>query len=303
MNITALSSSAPMSMPNRFKYNGKEEESELGLDWYDYHARQYDAVLGRFTSIDPHAENYYSWNPYNYVGNNPIIRTDPDGMDWYEDKDGNVMWQKGSDDIAGYTNLGDTYTSNLGDGVSVTYTQNEATSITYINATESDWESQISSDGTIGNCYTACSQMVANSGEETAGKLNEVLVANHDENGVVTTANGNQNEGQAIMDITIENGGTLMVGVDYKSKQTDNKSSTGGDGMTDHFVTVVGKTETLSNGTVTGTTYRFYDPRTSHVSKGTHSTNTFSKNSKGLFKGSYYKKSKNYTVTSIRKNK
>jgi len=65
-----------------------------GLNWYDYEARHYELGIGRFTTVDPHAEDYYSWSPYVYVGNNPIKRTDPTGMDWYEDEEGNVIWQR-----------------------------------------------------------------------------------------------------------------------------------------------------------------------------------------------------------------
>jgi hypothetical protein len=32
------------------------------------------------------------------VGNNPIKRIDPTGMDWYEDEDGNAMWRRSSDE-------------------------------------------------------------------------------------------------------------------------------------------------------------------------------------------------------------
>lgn len=37
----------------------------------------------RFTSIDPHAENYYHLSPYSYCGGNPINAIDPDGQDIY----------------------------------------------------------------------------------------------------------------------------------------------------------------------------------------------------------------------------
>ena len=65
-----------------YKYNGKELDTKNGLNLYDYSARYYESAIGRFTTVDPLAETSYNWSPYVYVGNNPIIRTDPTGMDW-----------------------------------------------------------------------------------------------------------------------------------------------------------------------------------------------------------------------------
>jgi hypothetical protein len=39
----------------------------------------YDPQIGRFTSIDPLAEKTPDYTPYNYVRNNPILKTDPTG--------------------------------------------------------------------------------------------------------------------------------------------------------------------------------------------------------------------------------
>ncbi|WP_020568430.1 RHS repeat-associated core domain-containing protein [Neolewinella persica] len=63
---------------SRYRYNGKEFSEELGL--YDYGARWYDPAVARWSSIDPLAEEYVAYSPYNYVLGNPIRYLDPDGM-------------------------------------------------------------------------------------------------------------------------------------------------------------------------------------------------------------------------------
>ena len=70
-----------------YKYNGKELDRTHGLDWYDYGARNYDAFLPMFTSLDPHCESYYNISPYAYCGNNPVNAIDPNGMDMFHTED------------------------------------------------------------------------------------------------------------------------------------------------------------------------------------------------------------------------
>ncbi|WP_277639211.1 RHS repeat domain-containing protein [Bacteroides graminisolvens] len=64
-----------------YKYNGKELDTERGLNLYDYSARLMDPALGRFSKVDPMAEKYYSISPYTYCLNNPMKYVDPNGTD------------------------------------------------------------------------------------------------------------------------------------------------------------------------------------------------------------------------------
>ena len=70
---------------NRYLYNGKEiENNTIGgthLTTLDYGARHYDPIIARWFTTDPMAEKYYSLTPYNYCGNNPMNRIDPDGKE------------------------------------------------------------------------------------------------------------------------------------------------------------------------------------------------------------------------------
>jgi RHS repeat-associated protein len=72
------------SSPNEYKYNGKEEQTELGLNWLDYGWRMYDPTIARWNGIDGMSEKYVSSSPYHYAGNNPVRNYDIDGNEFTE---------------------------------------------------------------------------------------------------------------------------------------------------------------------------------------------------------------------------
>ncbi|MBK8502530.1 MAG: hypothetical protein IPL46_10120 [Saprospiraceae bacterium] len=90
---------------NKYRYNGKEWNDDLGLNLYDYGARFYDPSVGRFTSIDPKVEDYLAWSPFNYTGNNPIRRVDIGGEGWGDIvKGAKKLAAKGAVYVAGAAN-------------------------------------------------------------------------------------------------------------------------------------------------------------------------------------------------------
>lgn len=63
--------------PLDYLFNGKELDRITGL--YYYGARYYDPVVSIWASVDPMAEKYSGWSPYNYTLQNPVVLNDPDG--------------------------------------------------------------------------------------------------------------------------------------------------------------------------------------------------------------------------------
>jgi len=65
------------TLPNQYMYQGMKMEDEVGMNLYDFHARQYDQQIGRFWSVDPASEFP---SGYTGMGNDPGNLVDPSGM-------------------------------------------------------------------------------------------------------------------------------------------------------------------------------------------------------------------------------
>ena len=73
-----------------YKFNGKEFDEEMGL--YYYGAMYMNPRTSLWYGVDPLAEKYPSVGVYVYCVDNPIRLIDPNGKDWYHDKDGTMQY-------------------------------------------------------------------------------------------------------------------------------------------------------------------------------------------------------------------
>jgi RHS repeat-associated protein len=79
-----------------YRFTGQRNEGTIGL--YDYRARFYDPVLGRFVQADtvvPEPGNPRDLNRYAYVRNSPLRYTDPSGHWTFEESPGDpYIWER-----------------------------------------------------------------------------------------------------------------------------------------------------------------------------------------------------------------
>jgi len=82
----------------RKKFAGYDCDGDTDLDFAE--SRYYNGKHARFTAVDPLAASGRSSNPqtfnrYVYAGNNPLVRTDPNGTDWCTSRETRLKGTKG----------------------------------------------------------------------------------------------------------------------------------------------------------------------------------------------------------------
>jgi RHS repeat-associated protein len=106
------------SLAQKYTFAGKEHQDELGLNWYDITARNFDPAIGRWMNIDPLSEQYYAYSAYNYTLNSPIKFKDEDG-NVVRDPNGNIVFTSSGSSFSTGGDLADRKVHKNGN---VTYT-------------------------------------------------------------------------------------------------------------------------------------------------------------------------------------
>ncbi len=93
----AAQHSTTTDFSSRYKFNGKELDQENGCYYGVYpeifgRARYYNPSVSRWLSVDPLAEKYTSFSPYNFTLDNPVRLVDFDGRSVEDPIYGKNFW-------------------------------------------------------------------------------------------------------------------------------------------------------------------------------------------------------------------
>lgn len=286
------------------KYSGKEFEETNGLNEYDSEARHYYPAICRTTTMDPLCEKYSNISPYAWCNNNPINHIDLDGKDWYRAVDSSaVFWRNVNDatitmENLTYINIGESYSHTIGN-TTYNYDQNSLGSISVNTMTQGNFISQFSKDdwdGTNANvaCQKACDAMLASAGFASNDYSNSNVIV--DNNGG-SAGNANTNASRVIDELiaNLYAGFPAKVSVDCKPNSYSQADKIG-----DHFIVIMGITEFVSNGMITETRFRFFDPGTKHTQNGASQSAVLQLSNGRLVGNAPYGKHRPYVVSSIR---
>lgn len=142
----------------KYKYNSKEWQDELSLNWYDYGARNYDPAIGRWMNLDPLANAHPDMTPYRYSFNSPTNAADPTGLleDWVQNGDdffydSEVTTQAEAaskyGETAKHLNEGSRLTGKLGNDIAYQYTFHDNGTVSDVNGDVMDTRTNIKTAG------------------------------------------------------------------------------------------------------------------------------------------------------------
>ncbi|HUO27181.1 MAG TPA: RHS repeat-associated core domain-containing protein [Candidatus Aquilonibacter sp.] len=184
---TVRSGACPFSVAswNRYKFTGKERDSESGLDNF---GKRYNASsMGRFMTPDAFYKDSYvgdpqSWNEYAYARNNPLRYVDPTG-------ENATVSQSCSTDANNHTTCNVNVSASISiyaqQGSNLSNQQLQQAASTIQSSIQNAWSGSFTQDGVTYNVSTQVSVSVASSQDAamSSGAQNVIGISNGNASG------------------------------------------------------------------------------------------------------------------------